>query len=111
MDFYANLLWAEQCSMKGREELLEGLPQLSQEEKVALDSELTEELTVTVNQMESGRAPGIDGLSPNFYKWFWNTLVPDLHGALSECFRTGFLPVSCQRTVLSAAQERRSALT
>ncbi|KAJ3586646.1 hypothetical protein NHX12_013042 [Muraenolepis orangiensis] len=53
----------EQCSIEGREELLEGLPQLSPEVKAALDLELTlEELTGAVNQMASGRAPGL-GLS------------------------------------------------
>ncbi|KAJ3586493.1 hypothetical protein NHX12_012891, partial [Muraenolepis orangiensis] len=46
MDFYTNLFGGEQCSIEGREEILEGLPQLSPEEKAALDLELTlEELT------------------------------------------------------------------
>lgn len=46
--FYARLFGAEQCSMKCREELLEELPQLSQEETAALDSELLlEELPST----------------------------------------------------------------
>ena len=67
MDFYADLFGAEQCSMVCREELLEGLPQLIPGEKAALDSELTlDELTGAVNQMASGRAPGIDGLSTDF---------------------------------------------
>ena len=102
MDFYADLFEAEQCSMECREELLEGLPQLIPGEKAALDSELTlDELTAAVNQMASGRAPGIDGLSTDFYKRFWNILGHDLHGVLLECFRTGSLPVSCQRAVLS----------
>ena len=102
VSFYADLFGAEQCSMECREELLEGLPQLIPGEKAALDSELTlEELTVAVNQMASGRAPGIDGLSTDFYQRFWNTLGPDLHSVLLECFRTGSLPVSCQRAVLS----------
>ena len=97
MDFYADPFGTEQCSMECREELGEGLPQLIPGEKAALDSELTlEELTVAVNQMASGRAPGIDGLSTDFYKRFWNTLGPDLHGVLLECFRTGSLPFSCQ---------------
>ncbi|KAJ3583897.1 hypothetical protein NHX12_015394 [Muraenolepis orangiensis] len=46
MDFYTNLFGGQQCSTEGREETLEGLPQLSPEEKAALDLELTlEELT------------------------------------------------------------------
>ncbi|KAJ3584287.1 hypothetical protein NHX12_014783 [Muraenolepis orangiensis] len=69
MDFYTDLFGGEQCSIEGREEILEGLPQLSPEEKAALDLALTlEELTGAVNQMASGRAPGIDGLSGEFLK-------------------------------------------
>ncbi len=102
MDFHAELFRAEQCSMECREELLEGLPQLSLEEKAALDCELTlEKLTVAVNRLASGRAPGIDGLSADFFKHFWSILGPDFHAVLLECFRTGSLPVSCQRAVLS----------
>ncbi len=71
--------------MQRRKELHGGLPQLSPEEKAVLDCELTlEELTIAVNQMASGRAPGIDGLSTDFYKWFWNTSGPDLHGILEQ---------------------------
>ncbi|KAJ3586173.1 hypothetical protein NHX12_012574, partial [Muraenolepis orangiensis] len=102
MDFYTNLFGGEQCSIEGREEILEGLPQLSPEEKAALDLDLTlEELTGAVNQMASGRAPGIDGLSGEFLKHFWGILGADLRGVFSECFRTGSLPVSCRRAVLS----------
>ncbi|KAJ3614016.1 hypothetical protein NHX12_017593, partial [Muraenolepis orangiensis] len=102
MDFYTDLFGGEQCSIEGREEILEGLPQLSPEEKAALDLELTlEELTGAVNQMASGRAPGIDGLSGEFLKHFWGILGADLRGVFSECFRTGSLPVSCRRAVLS----------
>ncbi|KAJ3605708.1 hypothetical protein NHX12_027752 [Muraenolepis orangiensis] len=105
MDFYTNLFGGEQCSIEGREEILEG-PQLSPEEKAALDLELTlEELTGAVNQMASGRAPGIDGFSREFLKHFWGIFGADLHGVFSECFRTGSLPASCRRALYSLAIE------
>ncbi|KAJ3590370.1 hypothetical protein NHX12_008322 [Muraenolepis orangiensis] len=103
MDFYTDLFGGEQCSIEGREEILEGLPQLSPEEKAAQDLELTlEELTGAVNQMASGRAPGIDGLSGEFLKHSSTHIFgADLHGVFSECFRTRSLPASCRRAVLS----------
>lgn len=102
MAFYETLFGAEPCDMECRKELLEGLPQLSQEERERLDSELTlEELGAAVNQITFGRAPGIDGFSTDFFKQFWNTLGSDLHAVLAECFRSGSFPVSCQRAVLS----------
>ncbi|KAJ3609089.1 hypothetical protein NHX12_023616, partial [Muraenolepis orangiensis] len=92
MDFYTNLFGESSAASRA----------LSPEEKAALDLELTlEELTGAVNQMASGRAPGIDGLSGEFLKHFWGVLGADLRGVFSECFRTGSLPVSCRRAVLS----------
>lgn len=77
MDFYAELLRAEKCSMESREELLKGLPQLTLEVKAALDWELTlEELTVAVNQLAAGQVPEIDDLPTDFLKEFWNILGP-----------------------------------
>lgn len=82
--------------MECREELLVGLPQLTLEEKATLDRELTlEELTAAVNQPASAQAPEIDGLSADLFKRFWNILLPGFHSVLLECFRAGFLPVSC----------------
>ncbi|KAJ3595663.1 hypothetical protein NHX12_004966, partial [Muraenolepis orangiensis] len=64
MDFYADLFGVQQCSIEGREEILEGLPQLSPEKKAALDLELTlEELTGAVNQMASRLRSQLSGLS------------------------------------------------
>ena len=76
MDYYTDLFRAEQCSLDCREELLEGLPQLTQKRKASLDRELTlEELNAAVNQLALGRAPGIDGLSADVLKGFWNILL------------------------------------
>ena len=104
MNFYADLFRAEPCSMECREDLLEGLPQLSSAEKASLDRELSlEELTDAVNQMSSGRAPGIDGLSTDFFKRFWIIIGPDLHAVFLECIKAGALPVSCKIAVLFPA--------
>lgn len=106
IDFHADLFGAEQCSMGCCGELLAGLPQLSLEEKASLHCELTEKLTVAVNQMASGRASGIDDFSTDFYKQFFNTLGPDLHGILLKCLRIGSPPVSCQQPVPSLLPKR-----
>lgn len=59
MDFYADLFSAVQCSMERHEELLR-LPEQSEKGKTDLDHELTlEEFAAAVEQLTSGRAPGI----------------------------------------------------
>ena len=108
--FYSNLFGADPCCQESRVELQEGLPQLSEGERTSLDCELTlEELTVAANQMTSGRAPGIDGLSADFFKRFWPVLGRDLHSVLAESLDSGSLPVSCQRAVLSLLPKKGPA--
>lgn len=93
---------AEQSYLGCHEELLQQLPQLIPEEKAALDCELTlEKLTVAVNQMALGLAPGTDSLSNHFFKHFWDIFGLDLHLITLDCFKTRFLPVSGQRELLS----------
>lgn len=84
-------------TIKCCEELLEELPQVSQEESVSLDSVLTRDkldqgLTVTPVTSTDGSGTLLD-----LFTW---------------CLRTRFLPVSGHRfSAFSAAQEWRSGLT
>lgn len=67
VNFYADLFRAEQCSMVCPEELLEGLPQLSEEKKTVLDREFSlGKQTAAVEQLVPGKAPGL-----MFLETFW----------------------------------------
>ena len=102
VSFYSDLFRAEECDSDCAAELLEGLPQLSPEEKTSLDRELSfDELTEAVGQMASGKAPGLDGLTIDFFKRFWITVGRDLHSVLVECMDNGVMPTSCRRAALS----------
>ncbi len=58
-----------------------------------LDSSVSfEELTDAVKQMKLGRAPGIDGLSVDFYKAFWKYIGKDLYEVIQECFKENAFP-------------------
>ncbi len=60
-----------------------------------------QELTDAVKQLSLGRSPGIDGITTDFYHYFWNVLGQDFYEVVKECFENGFLPSSCRRAVLS----------
>lgn len=102
ISFYENLYQSEHCEEAAVEELLQGLPHLSTTEKEELEGFLTfSELSSAVLELNSGKSPGLDGLSAEFYKGFWNVLGQDLYHVFLESFNQGVLPLSCRRAVLT----------
>lgn len=82
--------------------LFKDLPQLSEGEKTKLDKLLTfDELSVAVKELSSGKAPGLDGLNAEFYKYFWPVIGKDLFAVFMESFRRGTLPLSLRRAVVT----------
>ena len=60
-----------------------------------------QELTVALEGMKNGRAPGIDGIPVEFFKAFWSILGEDLLAVLNDSMEKGCLPLSCRRAVLT----------
>lgn len=70
--FYSALYRAEDWSETAIAELLEDLPLVSPADKKTLDSTIMlQELTMALNNLASGKSPGLDGL-PAEFKHFWN---------------------------------------
>ena len=51
--------------------------------------------------MENNKSPGIDGLTTNFYKYFWPILSEKLRRVYNHAFRTGALAVSQRQGITS----------
>ncbi|KAK3544504.1 hypothetical protein QTP86_013297 [Hemibagrus guttatus] len=78
-----------------------GLPKVSPEDNAALEGPLVlEELQAALNSMAGGKAPGIDGLPAEFYKFFWQELREDLLEVLNKSCREMCLPLSSRRAVI-----------
>ncbi len=57
----------------------EGLPQVSEETNIEPGGLISEaELYTALQSLESGKAPGMDGLPVDFYKVFWKEISKDL---------------------------------
>uniref|UniRef100_A0A3B5PPF5 Reverse transcriptase domain-containing protein n=1 Tax=Xiphophorus maculatus TaxID=8083 RepID=A0A3B5PPF5_XIPMA len=84
------------------EEFFKDLQKVSDQDNLILEHALTlEELQEALLSMENGKAPGIDGLSVEFYKSCWPVLAEDLLEVLNNSVARGMLPLSCRRAVLT----------
>lgn len=53
------------------------LPKLSEEDSLKLDTPISlDELKEAASDMCSDKSPGLDGIPPEFYTAFWDSLVP-----------------------------------
>lgn len=97
MSFYQSLYKSElKPENKGKSPFLEDLPKTSEESSEELEYSLTlGELYKALHDMESGKAPGIDGLPVDFLKVFWSDLGADLLEVFSDSLLKGGLPLSC----------------
>ncbi len=103
VEFYEELYSSELTHRSDSDNVfIEGLPQVSDDANGELCRALTlEELQKALQSMECGRAPGIDGLSADFYKSFWPEIGADLLAVINESLSSGRLPLSCRRAVLT----------
>ncbi|KAL7844922.1 hypothetical protein SRHO_G00234620 [Serrasalmus rhombeus] len=110
VQFYSELYATGSLDQNCTKLLHNDLPQLDQQHKPAMDSALMfGEVTKAVYQLTSGRAPGIDDLSVDFYKAFWGVIREHLfrfcRPALSpRCFQGAvsmWSNLSCQRREIS----------
>ncbi|XP_071401611.1 NLR family CARD domain-containing protein 3-like [Centroberyx affinis] len=80
----------------------DGLPKTDEDSNAELESQLSpDELCAAVQSLESGKAPGVDGLPVDVYKSFWWEIGEDLLSILRDSLTKGRLPLSCRRAVLT----------
>ena len=58
-----------------------------------------------LGEMDSGKAPRIDGKPAEFYLEFWDLVGPELLNVIQKLLRTGVMPLSLRRAVVSLLPE------
>ncbi|KAE8278213.1 Transposon TX1 uncharacterized 149 kDa protein ORF 2 [Larimichthys crocea] len=75
---------------------------VSAEANPQLDSPLTpQELYAALQSMQGRKAPGIDGLTVEFYKVFWDILAGDILDVFNESLVAGSLALSSRRAIIT----------
>ena len=102
-NFYQDLFSEEEINLEAQDWLLNQLSMsLDEQEQASCEGLLTvEECREALNGMDTGKSPGIDGLTVEFYFAFWAVLGSDLVEVLNYGFQNGQLSVSQRRGLLS----------
>ena len=102
-DFYQDLFSEEEIDLEAQDWLLDQLSMSFDEQEQASCEGLltTEECREALNGMDTGKSPGNDGLTVEFYKAYWAVLGSDLIEVLNYGFQLGQFSVFQRRGLLS----------
>ena len=59
-----------------------------------------DEMSTALSLMKNGKSSGLDGISFEWYKKFWNIIGHDLHDVFLYLIKTGKLLTSCRQGVI-----------
>ncbi|CAM2110250.1 unnamed protein product [Caretta caretta] len=101
-DFYTSLFSPDPTDHGACGVLWEELPTVSVDDRDRLELPLTlAEFSEALRRMPTNKSPGMDGLTVEFYRVFWDILGPDLVTVWAESLQSGVLLLSCRRAVLA----------
>ena len=110
--FYENLYSNDKRSPFYDDFFLNDLPKISVENKIVTDLPLTlEELTNAIKLMKTGKSPGSDGLSTDFYKFFWNDLKINVFKSLDSAYSRNLMSEEQRRAVLRLIPKKDKNIT
>jgi exonuclease III len=85
-----------------REDLLSEIPTLEEDERQKCDAPITmNELLGALQDSKPGKAPGLDGLTYEFYKQFWKELSPLLLEVVNTSLQQEQLPTSMLNGIIT----------
>ncbi|CAM4534079.1 unnamed protein product, partial [Caretta caretta] len=101
-DFYTSLFSPDPTDPGSCRVCWEELPMVSVGDRDRLELPLTlAEFSEALRRMPTNKSPGMDGLTVEFYRAFWDIPGPDLATVWAESLQGGVLPLLCRRVVLA----------
>lgn len=95
LQFYSNLFTSSYSKDDAElffKKIKKCIPKIEDSFKDLCDSHLSiYELDLSLKKMKTNKSPGPDGLTSNFYKFFWEELKVFLYEALQECIKNNNL--------------------
>ena len=89
----------------------ENLPSLSNTAKLQLEECLLKhECLIAPKKMSNNKNPGIDGLTAEFYKYFWSDIEDVVVDSFNYGFQTGRFSISQRRGIISLIPKKNKNL-
>jgi hypothetical protein len=80
----------------------EDIPKISEENKQKCDAEINIiEVGKALKELQNGKSPGSDGLTPDFYKFFWPQIKNDVFKSLTYASINKHLSIDQRRGVIN----------
>ena len=78
------------------------IERVKEEDKIICDAEFTKyEMLNSLKQLQNGKTPGTDGLTPDFYKFFWKDISDTLLESIKYSCKNGELSTEQKRGVIT----------
>ena len=101
-DFYENLYTMKNEQNESCDELFAEIPTLSQEEQQLCENPISmEEILNSLKDLPNNKTPGSDGLTTNFYKFFWIDIKEHVFNSFMYAFENGSLSIEQKRGILN----------
>ena len=111
-EFYENLYSSNERSDYFDDFFLNNLPKLSKANAELTEKPLSpEEITIALKKMKLGKTPGTDGLSVDFYIFFWNDLKDIVYNSIRDAFETNKMSEEQRRAVLRLIPKKDKDIT
>ena len=101
-EFYENLYTQNTVNNEKYDQLFSDIPILSEEEKVLCDRPICiDEVSNSLKSLSNNKTPGSDGLTTNFYKFFWTDIKHYVFDSFRYAFETKSLSIEQKRGILN----------
>ena len=78
------------------------IPKLTEAEKIQLECNITEkELGIALKGLNNKSAPGSDGLTASFYKFFWCQIKDMVTNSITHAYEAGELSISQKKAIIT----------
>ena len=100
--FYEQLYKKKEVRDIGVDEMVKTLPKLNEERSGSLEGLITyEEAAKALKSMKNDKSPGTDGMTVNFFKFFWKDLGDFIFNSLNEGFEKGKMSITQREGIIT----------